>query len=98
MVIACWLTATAPSTTASAITAFGTRVSIDQNQPSTPAIAIRVRDEPGRLGVVRARGLRGAAERLQHPDPGRGLLDQRGQVAVLVLRAPGEDLVASART
>ena len=61
MVSEWWLTAIAPSTTASAIAAFGTRSSTDQKPPSTPAIAIRVCDSSVGLGEVRA-----------PPPPGRG--------------------------
>ena len=43
----------------------------------------------GGLGVVPGRGLTPAAERLQHPDPGGRLLDQRGQVTLLVLDPAG---------
>ena len=48
----------------------------------------------GGLGVVPGRGLPSAAERLQHPDPGGRLLDQRGQVALLVLDPAGQHPVA----
>ena len=93
MVSEWWLIANAPRTTLIAITAFGTRLSVDQKMPSTTAISIRVWPSSAAWARCASRRLGAAAERLQHPDAGRRLLDQRGQVAVLVLGPPGEDLV-----
>ena len=46
------------------------------------------------LGVVPGGGLLAPAERLQHADAGRRLLDQRRQVALLILDPAGEHPVA----
>jgi len=48
----------------------------------------------GGLRVVPGRGLPSPAERLQHADAGRRLLDQRGQIALLVLDPAGQNPVA----
>ena len=59
-----------------------------------PALATWVRQTSAGLGVVPGCGLPAPAQRLQHPDAGGRLLDQRGQVALLVLNLAGEHPVA----
>ena len=76
------------------MTAFGIRSSSAQKDPSRPALAIWVSQILRRLRVVPGRRLPSPAQRLQHPDAGGRFLDQRGQVALLILNLAGEHPVA----